>query len=345
MSKPKTAGRLICEKECAKNKGVKDFTLATEIYKAHKDLFRSQEQVRGYIKTIRGHSGKGKRSQATQIKPITYDNSHSAKPIKKIESGAKILLLDIETAPLKGYIWGLWKQNIGINQITNDWFILTWAAKWLFEEKVYSMRLTSKEAIQQKDKRIMEGLWEMLNEADVVIGHNSSQFDIPKINTRFLINGMIPPLPYQQIDTLKVVKKSFAFSSNKQEFLNMSLGSPRKVDTGGFDLWDACYKGDEQALKKMEEYNMGDITSLELNYLKLRPFITGHPNIGLFILDGLQRCPSCGSDNLKDCGKNYYTSVGVYELRKCDDCGANSRIRKSKTTPKEKNGILSPSAR
>ena len=48
----------------------------------------------------------------------------------------KILSLDIETAPMVGTFWGLWKQNIGLNQIAEDWYILCYAAKWLDTEDV-----------------------------------------------------------------------------------------------------------------------------------------------------------------------------------------------------------------
>lgn len=348
MAPLKTQGRIICEKECAKNKNVKDFTLATKIFNNPKynGVFNSQENVRGIVRTIRGHNGISKRNQATQPKALNFDNSKTPKPFKEIvNTTAKVLLIDIETAPCKGFFWQLWKQNIGINQITNDWFILTWSAKWLFEETVYSNRLTSREAKKQTDKRIMQNLWKLLNDADIVVTHNGKKFDLPKINTRFILNGLLPPLPYQQIDTLDSIKKNMAFSSNKQEFLNIAFGSPRKLDTGGFELWSDCYDGKEEALVKMEEYNKGDVVSLEQNYLKLRPYIIPHPNMGLFIMDGLQRCPSCGSSDLHDCHKDYRTTVSVYELRKCNNCGANSRVRKNKGTLKEKNGILSSSPR
>lgn len=348
MNNQKSEQRIICERECAKkeNLPLKDFTLGKKIYNQFKKSFKNERLAYDLVRTIRGHRGNRIRKYATQPKPLNYDSKNSAKSFNEsLNSPAKVLVLDIETAPLKGYFWQLWKQNIQINQITNDWFIFTWAAKWLFEDKIYSGKVTGKEAIKQDDKRIMKGIWAMLNEADIVITHNGKKFDMPKLNTRFLLNGMPPPLPYQQIDTFDSAKKMLAFSSNKQEFISISLGSPRKLDTGGFELWDSCYKGDDKALSKMEEYNIGDIISLELNYLKLRPYIMPHPNMGLFIMDGLQRCPSCGSGHLSDCGKDYYTTVAVYELKKCDDCGANSRVRKSKHAVNEKRGILSSSPR
>jgi len=340
MARPKN---LIVEEYCSQFKEMKTYTLAKKIFEENPGLYKNLHSCRGAVAKKRAAWGNKNRHLATHPKPLNYDTTNS-KP-KVVNTSAKVLILDIETAPLMAFVWNIWQQNVGIHQIINDWFCFTWAAKWLFEDKVYSGRLTSKEALEKDDKRIMEGVWGMLNEADIVITHNGDKFDLPKLNTRFLLHGMKPVLPYQSIDTLKAVKRTLAFTSNKQEYINMSLGTARKVDTGGFELWDKCYKGDVEALKKMEEYNIGDVTSLEDNYLKLRSYIKPHPNMGLFILDEHERCPSCGSNELKETGKLYMTSVASYESLRCDNCGGVGRRRKSNLTVNEKRNILSSTPR
>ena len=77
----------------------------------------------------------------------------------------------------------------------------------LFDNKVLSNKLTSDEAIKEDDKRISEGIWKLVDQADIVIAHNGSQFDVPNLNTRFLLNDLPPPKLYQTIDTLRVAKK------------------------------------------------------------------------------------------------------------------------------------------
>ncbi len=145
---------------CKHHKNLKDYTLARKIYEENKDKFKSVEQVRNMVRYRRGHSGEQNRERLT-IKgfetPKTYDTRNSPK-FEVIETGAKILIIDIETAPIRGWVWGIWNQNVSIDQIQSDWFVLTWAAKWLFEDKVYSGCLTPKEAVEQDDKRIMEGI-------------------------------------------------------------------------------------------------------------------------------------------------------------------------------------------
>ena len=44
----------------------------------------------------------------------------------------KILLFDVETAPMRAYVWGRWKQNISLNETISEWYMLCWSAKWLY---------------------------------------------------------------------------------------------------------------------------------------------------------------------------------------------------------------------
>ena len=48
----------------------------------------------------------------------------------------KILLLDIETAPNRVYCWGLWDQNIGLNQIEEPGYTLCFSAKWHGQKEI-----------------------------------------------------------------------------------------------------------------------------------------------------------------------------------------------------------------
>lgn len=248
---------------------------------------------------------------------------------------AKILLFDIETAPLSSYIWGLWNQNIGHNlaMLKSDWYMLTWAAKWLFDDKVMSDKASSQEAIDEDDYRITKSLWELIEEADIVIAHNGKKFDIKRINTRFLKHDLPHPMPYELIDTLEHARRHLSVSSNKLDYLGEFLKVGRKEETGGFDLWKRSVKGDEEALSKMENYNIGDVRLLEDVYLKMRRFIKPHPNMGLHIGEDVHACPTCASADLERGGK-YKTSVAVYEAFRCNSCGSIGRSRKSNISRK-----------
>lgn len=229
----------------------------------------------------------------------------------------KILILDIETSPMKAYVWKRWKENISLDQTISEWFMISWSAKWLNSSEIMGEVLTSEEAINEDDFRIVKSLWLLLDEADIVIAHNGSRFDIPKINSRFIINGFPPPKPYRQIDTLITAKKVFGFSSNKLDALATYFNIPNKIKTD-FELWKKSIEGDKEALSYMLKYNKQDVIILEKVYLKLRPWIYKHPNINN--INGINKCPFCGSAKATIQDKNYNLQVNSYPLYRCDDC-------------------------
>jgi hemin uptake protein HemP len=257
---------------------------------------------------------------------------------------SKILLLDIETAPCLSWTWRMWKENINPVQMVQDWFVISWAAKWLGHDEMYSDCLTPKEILNQDDKRIMESIWAFMNEGDVVITHNGDRFDLPKLNTRFVINGLKPLSPFQSIDTCRAAKKYFAFSHNRLDFLCHTLGIGRKIDTGGFELWRECMDGQRASLDKMTEYNEYDVVLLEGLYLRLRPFIKSHPNLSIYVEKDGVICPYCGGDSLEFDGY-YDTQVSSFPALRCKDCGGISRTRGSKVTIKKRKSLLVSCAR
>lgn len=242
----------------------------------------------------------------------------------------KILIFDIETSPLQAFVWqkSVWKANIAEDKIISEWFMLTWSAKWLFGETTLSDRLTGKEALKENDRRIVLSLWKLLDEADIVIAHNGDSFDVPNMNTRFVLHGLPPPSPYQTIDTLTVARRQFGFTHNNLNALARLFGLEPKLETD-FDLWKRCVAGDDEALAYMQTYNNGDVDTLEGVYMKLRPWIKGHPNMGLYVESEEPVCPNCGNTDVKMVeGKFSYTSVGKFPLFRCK-CGAYGRVRKS----------------
>jgi len=160
--------------------------------------------------------------------------------------------------------------------------------------------------------------------ADGFAMHNCNA-DTKWMNSRFIINNILPPKPYLLIDTLQIAKKSFGFSSNKLDALAGYFGIEHKADTD-FGLWAACMDGKQEALDYMTYYNKKDVAILEEVYLRLRPWAKGLPSITNIVQDEV--CPLCGSEDyevLED--KWYYTSVGRYQLYRCKKCGGIFRDR------------------
>jgi DNA polymerase III epsilon subunit-like protein len=288
------------------------------------------------------HGYKYNDSWRRALSTVLSEEEISPEAEKKTEtSPAKILVFDIETAPTKAYVWGGWNQNPAqnIDMVQSEWFMLTWSAKWLFEDKIMTGKLTSKEALNEDDSRITKAMWELFDEADVVIAHNAIRFDVKKLNTRFLLHGLSSPSHYQVIDTLVHARKRFSLISNKLDYLARFLGLEGKLQHGGFITWKKCLEGDEEAFNEMEEYNIQDVRVLEEVYLKMRAWIKPHPNMGLFVADDITCCPTCGSSDMTQEG-SYSTYVNTYDTHRCNSCGSLSRSRKTSVSKDKKQNLL-----
>lgn len=235
----------------------------------------------------------------------------------------KILLYDIENEPNLSYTWGKYEQNV--IAFKEEWKLLSFAYKWLGETNVKCLARPDFDDIT--DKSLVMELWKLLDEADIVIGHNADAFDNKKANARFIELGLPPPSPYLSIDTKKIAKKYFKFNSNSLDDLGKTLGVGQKVKHYGFQLWLDCMNGDPKAWKTMKNYNKQDVVLLEKVYLKLRPWIENHPNV-LDEYEKVYTCPKCGSFNIKSQGIRY-TLRATYRRYRCLDCKGYCRARKA----------------
>lgn len=254
----------------------------------------------------------------------------------------KILILDIETCPIEGNFWGLFDQNIGLNQITEDWSVLSYTAKWLgaadFEYRDTGGRGPAK---VRDDSELLGHLWNLLDAADIVIGQNSRRFDVKKINARLIKGGWVPYSPIRQIDTLEMAKACAGFTSNKLEYLATVAGVEKDAHKQfpGYALWSECLKDNPAAWAEMRKYNPTDVASTEQVYLKLRPWYNKHPNLAIYYDDEKTRCPKCGSEHVSYSG-SHHSNVSEYQVYTCHDCGGHSRTRTTENTRAKRRASL-----
>ena len=233
----------------------------------------------------------------------------------------KLLMLDIETSPNTAHIWGLRDQYISPDHLLESSYVLCWAAKWHGDKDVMFDSVH-----QSREKTMLRRIHGLIAEADAVVHYNGTRFDIPVLNREFLLNDMLPPAPYKQIDLLKVVRKEFRFASNKLDHIAQRLGLGQKTAHEGYQLWVKCMNKDADAWKTMEKYNKQDVLLLEKVYDKLLPWLgRSHPNRNLY---GTTGCPTCGSHRLQKRGFSY-TTTGKYQRFQCCGCGSWSKSTKS----------------
>lgn len=255
----------------------------------------------------------------------------------------KILLLDIETAFNIAAVWGRFKQNVAMSQVLQERYILCWAAKWYNDPHIYSDSLHNHKDLFSKDptddSAVCQTMWDMMDEADLIVGHNGKGFDIPVLNSRFLVHGFKPPSSYHVFDTLLSVRRNFSFLSNKLDDLGQTLSIGQKLDTD-FNLWLDCVVHKKQAAyKRMVDYNEQDVMLLEALYEIVRPWDKTHPYIAGFDSKS-SLCPVCGSDKLQKKGFRT-TTTQRYQRFLCTKCGHSSRARSGeKIDPDVKKNIL-----
>lgn len=236
----------------------------------------------------------------------------------------KVLVLDVETSPILAHVWGLYDQNVGLNQIVEDWSILAWAAKWLGEpaSKTIYMDTRGQKNIRD-DRRILKTLWDLLDEADIVITQNGKRFDGPKLNSRFMLLGMNPPSPYQHLDTYQIVKRVAEFTSNKLEYLTEKFCVKYKKLSHkrfpGMSLWNECLKDNMAAWEEMKEYNIHDVLSTEELYDKIKAWAPQTMPSVHSAENG--KCSTCGKATLQKRGMSY---TKMYKLQRyqCKSCGS-----------------------
>jgi uncharacterized protein YprB with RNaseH-like and TPR domain len=96
---------------------------------------------------------------------------------------------------------------------------------------------------------------------------------VPHLNREFVLAGLEPPAPYQQIDLLTAVRKQFKFPSNKLEYVLTTLGLAGKKKHEGHELWIKCMANDPKAWRTMTAYNKRDVRALEDLYYRIKPWI------------------------------------------------------------------------
>lgn len=245
--------------------------------------------------------------------------SHEIQPY--VLRDVRILTFDIETSPNKSYHWGLWNQNIGLSQILERGGMICWAAKWYGKDRVLF-----RSAYHDGQLPMVQGLWDLLNEADIVVGWNSARFDVPTANREFLLAGLGLPSPSRDVDLLRTARRRFRFVSNKLDNIATELGVGQKLKHAGQSMWNDCLDDtDPDAQRKawavMRRYNKQDVVLTERVYDRLRPSITDHPPLEVWT--SVEACNRCGGETFIQ----GHVSAGqsMYPQMRCQSCGGWAR--------------------
>lgn len=187
-------------------------------------------------------------------------NEQWEEPPQGLKIPAKVLYFDLETALMKVTTFSTGRQWVNWKSVEQDTFVLCWGAAWMHKPKlkVISKSVTGEQATMADDYDCLLPLWEMMDEADYIVGHNMRGFDWKMVNARFITHGWSAPRESKIIDTLLLSHRRYRVASHSMDAWVKKLGGQMKEDMRRED-WEACLKGDEKALAKMEHYCRNDI--------------------------------------------------------------------------------------
>jgi hypothetical protein len=227
---------------------------------------------------------------------------------------AKILIYDLEVSPTLGWVYGLYDTRV--IKTEEEPFIMSVSWRWHGQKQIHHLG-----GVSNKDEEVViaDKLWELMNEADIVVAHNANRFDNKVANACFIKHNYTPPSPYKTVDTLRVARSVAKFNSNSLNSLCDLFGIGEKSTITHASLWYDCLQGDKKAWKLMKQYNNQDVELLTQLYNKLLPWVKNHPNLG--DIDQInQICPKCASPNLIDEG-THARRAGRVQSYSCGDCG------------------------
>jgi hypothetical protein len=235
----------------------------------------------------------------------------------------KILFVDLENTPGLGWFWPPGYETT-ILDIEKDPVLLCFSYKWGHQKRIHNVSLPDFQGYTQTrfnidDREVVHKLWDLFNEADVIIAQNGDNFDCKVANTRFLKYGLNPPAEYKTVDTLKVARSYFKFSFNSLDHLCRFLGIERKVDAGGKGTWFRCMDGSEKDWKHIIYYNNADVDRLMKVYERMRGWIKNHPVMNLYTRK-LNHCPVCMSNEIAKNGTKLL-KTGWKQKWSCKNCG------------------------
>lgn len=223
----------------------------------------------------------------------------------------RILIYDIETSRVQADLWWTGKQYVTHQQLSNEPRIISISWKWLGTDKVHS--LTWNDGC---DKKMVEDFLKEYNKASMVIGQNNNSFDNKWITTRAAKHKLFVDRFVKSFDIYRMAKSVLRLPSYSMEYMAKYFGLTPKQSHEGIIMWDKIEKGTDKEkkeyLKKMVEYNIGDIITTEELYLTLRPYFKTVTNRAVSNGQPKWCCPISGNNDVSLL-KTIFTEMGTIQ--------------------------------
>jgi hypothetical protein len=242
----------------------------------------------------------------------------------------RILILDVERLPgiTEQYWWDrgdLKNRYIHYETVTRSPRTTIVCAKWYDQADVIELA----EWDPGGRKKFLTKVHRLLSSADIVVGHNIDNADIPWLAGDLYLEANLPPLPpMKTVDTLKILRRQFKAGApfKSLDAFCQIVGIPAKTDRYDRAAMErAVSQKSVEDRRRLTDYCAGDCIATQGLYDYLRPYIANHPALFVDGQDPLRVCHRCGHDT-DPIPRRFVANVLTYSMRRCANCGGYSRI-------------------
>lgn len=234
----------------------------------------------------------------------------------------KVLYLDLEISPALIYAYGAYEVNA--LKVKQPPMIVSYAWQWEGEKTIHCKILPDypqykSGILNLTDKYICRDLYDLMNEADILVGHNFQKFDLKQAKARFFLNGFPPTKKWVVEDTLVIARRYFGFIKNNLDYLSEESGDVGKTKVKHSDVIWGCLDGDMKDWEDLRTYNKRDIVITRNRYKDLGPWHeTGFNKNLIYRRDNA--CPHCLATKSKKDGLNKKGKVYWRQVYRCLSC-------------------------
>lgn len=251
-----------------------------------------------------------------------------------------ILVYDIETTPLRAWVWRLGKQVVTHKHLDTEYDfynIICITTRWIGGPDHMKAVDLVWDQNTQNCAAIVEEFTFMCDKAALVVGKNSARFDDKHIRAQRLLRGMPgrPDLVEKMDDLEKWLRREFNLPSYALDYVSkqFNLGGKHKMELE--DWVDIVTNGPKalQKLKKMVRYGNKDT----LDTAKLIMYVITHVRSKYSAyLNGdvsVLKCKHCGSTNVIKNGVRHTAAGTTYQHYHCNNHNghAGKKLLNSKT--------------
>lgn len=243
----------------------------------------------------------------------------------RVKNKPRILFYDIETAPLKAWVWSTGKQYVNHKQLVKDhsrYGIICVTYCWNDNKPAQCIDWGYNE---QDTGKVVKEFDEIIKTADYTIGKNSDRFDTKMINAARMFAGLpgLPQWTKYTDDLERQMRRYFRMPSQSLDYISGQLGLGGKIKMEMQDWIDIVEKNDngERSLAKMIKYGKKDVIDTRSLWFKLSEHFDSKWNQAAYQnIDLSCKHMDCGSENIK---KNGTRMAGKtrYQEYACVDCG------------------------